>query len=145
MRIDRVSGRDGISPEQAGLLFTVQAMDNKATPAPLSRHLMRQPHTVSALGDRMAKRGLIRKARDLDRKNLVRVKITEKGKKAYLPSTKRESIHRIIGSLDSKEKKAFRRNLERIFNKARQEIGMDQDMIRSCRLFAVGFFELEDK
>jgi DNA-binding MarR family transcriptional regulator len=119
--------RYGISPEQAGLLFTVQAMDNKATPTALSRHLMRQPHTVSALLDRMAKRGLIRKANDLDRKNLVRVEITEKGKKAYLQSTKREPIHRIIGSLDPKEKKVFRRNLERIFNKARQEIGMDQD------------------
>jgi DNA-binding MarR family transcriptional regulator len=119
--------RYGISPEQAGLLFAVRAMGIKATPAALSRHLLRQPHTVSALINRMAKRGLIRKVRDFDHKNWVRVEITEKRQKAYEQSTKRGPIHRVIGSLDSEEKKAFRQNLEKIFTKARQEIGMGQD------------------
>jgi DNA-binding MarR family transcriptional regulator len=119
--------RYGISPEQASLLFTVQAMGNKATPVALSRHLLRQPHTVSALIDRMAKRDLIRKVKDFDHKNWVRVEITEKGQNAYEQSTKRGPIHRVIGSLNPDEKKAFRRNLEKIFNKTRQEIGMDQN------------------
>lgn len=123
--------RYGISPEQAGLLFAVQAMGNKATPGALSRHLLRQPHTVSALIDRMAKRGLIRKVNDFDHKNWVRVEITEKGQKAYEQSTKRGPIHRIIGSLSPEEKKKFRQNLEMIFAKARKEIGMDQDQFPS--------------
>jgi DNA-binding MarR family transcriptional regulator len=119
--------RYGISPEQASLLFGVQAMGNKATPAALSRLLLRQPHTVSALINRMAKRGLIRKIKDFDHKNWVRIEITEKGQKAYEQSTKRGPIHRVIGSLNAEEKRAFRKNLKKIFNKARQEIGMDQD------------------
>jgi DNA-binding MarR family transcriptional regulator len=123
--------RYGISPEQAGLLFAVQAMGNKATPGALSRHLLRQPHTVSALVDRMAKKDLIRKVKDFDHKNWVRVEITEKGQKAYEQSTKRSPIHRIIGSLSPEEKKKFRQNLEKIFAKARQEIGMDQDQLPS--------------
>ena len=119
--------RYGISPEQASLLFVVQAMGNKATPAALSRYLLRQPHTVSALVDRMARRGLLKKVKDLDRKNLVRVVITEKGQKAYELSTKRGPIHRIMNTLNREEKRDFREYLERIFSKARKEIGMDRD------------------
>ena len=119
--------RYGVSPEQVGLLFVVQALGNKATPAAISRHIIRQPHTVSALVDRMARRGLVKKVKDLDRKNLVRVVMTEKGKKTYELSIKRGPIHRILGSLEAKERKEFRAILEKLFVKARKEIGLDRD------------------
>ncbi len=119
--------RYGVSPEQVGLLFVVQALGNKATPAAISRHIIRQPHTVSALVDRMARRGLVKKVKDLDRKNLVRVVMTEKGKKTYELSTKRGPIHRILGSLDVNERKQFRDTLEKVLAKARKEIGLDRD------------------
>jgi DNA-binding MarR family transcriptional regulator len=119
--------RYGVSPEQVGLLFVVQALGNKATPATISRHIIRQPHTVSALVDRMARRGLVKKVKDLDRKNLVRVVMTEKGKKTYDISTKRGPIHRILGTLSTEEKKEFRSYLEKLLAKARKEIGLDRD------------------
>ena len=43
--------RYGVSPEQVGLLFVVQALGAQATPAAISRQILRQPHTVSALVD----------------------------------------------------------------------------------------------
>ncbi len=119
--------RYGVSPEQVGLLFVVQALGHKATPAALSRHILRQPHTVSALVDRMTKRGLVKKVKDLERKNLVRVVMTEKGQKTYELSTKRGPIHRILGTLNDKERSEFRSYLERILTKARKEIGLDRD------------------
>jgi MarR family transcriptional regulator, organic hydroperoxide resistance regulator len=119
--------RYGVSPEQVSLLFVVQALGNKATPAALSRHLIRQPHTVSALVDRMARRGLVKKVKDLDRKNLVRVVMTEKGQKTYDISTKRGPIHRIMNSLSGDEKVIFKEMLERLLSKARKEIGLDRD------------------
>jgi len=119
--------RYGVSPEQVGLLFVVQALGAKATPAAISRHIIRQPHTVSALVDRMAKRGLVKKVKDLDRKNLVRVGMTEKGKKTYELSTKRGPIHRIMSSLESEEKDNFRATLEKLLARARKEIGLDRD------------------
>jgi MarR family transcriptional regulator, organic hydroperoxide resistance regulator len=119
--------RYGVSPEQVGLLFVVQALGNKATPAALSRHIIRQPHTVSALVDRMAKRGLVKKVKDLDRKNLVRVVMTEKGQKTYELSTKRGPIHRILNTLSADERKVFKDLLERLLSKARKEIGLDRD------------------
>src|SRR5512137_444078 len=121
--------RYGVSPEQVGLLFVVQALGNQATPAAISRHILRQPHTVSALVDRMAKRGLVKKVKDLDRKNLVRVVMTEKGQKTYDLSTKRGPIHRILNTITPDEKKEFRDTLEKLLAKARKEIGLDREEI----------------
>ena len=101
--------RYGLTPEQALLLFVVQVSDNKATPTAISRQIIHQPHTVSALVDRMAKRGLLKKMKDLDRKNLVRVAMTAKGKKAYDLSASRGPIHRIFSGLNTEEKKNFRK------------------------------------
>ncbi|HSW58410.1 MAG TPA: MarR family transcriptional regulator [Dehalococcoidales bacterium] len=126
--------RYGVSPEQVGLLFVVQALGNKATPATISRHIMRQPHTVSALVDRMAKRGLVKKTKDLDRKNLVRVVLTEKGKKTYELSTKRGPIHRIMSVLDKEEKSEFKVSLSKLLAKARKEIGMDREELIDTEL-----------
>jgi MarR family transcriptional regulator, organic hydroperoxide resistance regulator len=123
--------RYGLSPEQASLMFVVMGMGNKATPAALSRYLLRQPHTVSALVDRMAKKGLIKKIKDLERKNLVRVVITEKGQRAYELTTKRGPIHRIMNSLNSEEKKLFSQYLEKIYAEGRKEIGLDRDKFPS--------------
>lgn len=121
--------RYGVSPEQVGLLFVVQQLGNNATPASISRHILRQPHTVSALVDRMAKRGLVKKVKDLDRKNLVRVVMTEKGQKTYDISTKRGPIHRILSVLEDGEKKEFKDSLEKLLAKARKEIGLDREEI----------------
>jgi DNA-binding MarR family transcriptional regulator len=75
----------------------------------------------------MAKRGLVKKVKDLDRKNLVRVVMTEKGKKTYELSTKRGPIHRIMNTLEPAEKKEFREQLVKLLAKARKEIGLDRD------------------
>jgi len=119
--------RYDLTPEQAQVLFTVKAMNNKITPAELSRLLLREPHSVSALVDRMAKKGLVKKVKDLERQNLIRVALTEKGYKAFEMTTLRGPIHRIMNSLSEEEKESFRNCLEKIADKARQELGMDQD------------------
>jgi DNA-binding MarR family transcriptional regulator len=123
--------RYGISPEQVRVLFILKATDNKATPSELSRYLLKQPHTMSSLVNRMASKGLVKKFKDLDRKNLVRIAITEKGMQAYEQSTKRGPIHRIIGQLNPEEKRQFRQSLEKIYGQARKEIGMDIDPLPS--------------
>jgi DNA-binding MarR family transcriptional regulator len=57
-----------------------------------------------------------------DRKNLVRVSITEKGQQAYHKSTRRKSIHRIISSLSEEERQKLRSCLEKLQNKAFKEL-----------------------
>jgi len=121
--------RYGISPEQAGVLFIVQALGNRATPSEIARFIVRQPHTVSALIERMEKKGFIKKVHDLDKKNLVRVSLTEKGQKTYEYSTKRGPIHRIMGVLNAEERAQLLRILEKLNNQARKELGLDGDKL----------------
>lgn len=126
---ERELQRYGISPEQVGVLFIIQALKNKATPSEISRFIMRQPHTVSALIDRMEEKGLVKKYHDLDKKNLVRVSITDKGLQAYELSRKRGPIHRIMAVLTDDERNQLRELLRKLQAEARKELGMDADKL----------------
>lgn len=119
--------RYGVSPEQVGVLFIVQALGNRATPSEISRFIMRQPHTVSALIERMSEKGFVKKMHDLDKKNLVRVSLTEKGQKIYEHSTKRGPIHRIMSTLSEDERNQLRNLLGKLHTQARKEIGLDRE------------------
>jgi DNA-binding MarR family transcriptional regulator len=119
--------RYSVSPEQVGVLFIVQALGNKATPSEIARYILRQPHTVSALIERMAAKGFVKKVHDLDKKNLVRVSLTEKGQKIYEDSTRRGPIHRIMSSLADDERSQLKSLLEKLLTQARKEIGLDRD------------------
>jgi len=114
-----------ISVIEVGVLVVIQAIGEKATPSEISRRIFREPHSVSALLNRMEKRGLVRKTQDLDRKNLVRVSITEKGQQAYDKSTRRKSIYKIISSLSEEERRQLRSCLEKLQNKAFKELTVE--------------------
>lgn len=115
----------GISTREAGVLFVIQAIGKETTPAEISRWLFREPHTVSALLSRMEKKGLIRKANDLPRKNLVRVSLTDKGKEAYNNSTKRQSLHKAISALSDEKLKQLSSYLMTLRDEALKELRID--------------------
>lgn len=108
----------GISGAQAAVLFIVKAMKVPATPGEISRWLFREPHTVSGLLDRMEKQGLVRKVKDLERKTLVRVVITERGEEAYRRSTQMKVIHKTLSCLSPKERDNLRAYAKTLRNKA---------------------------
>ncbi len=113
-----------VPPVQAAVLFIIQAIGYRATPAEISRWFFRQSHSVSELLSRMEKGGLVRKVKDLDRKNLVRVELTEKGRETYHQSMKRVSIHNIMSSLSEEEHQQLRSCLQKLRDKALKEIGI---------------------
>jgi len=110
---------------QAEVLFVIKAIDDKTTPAQISRMIFRRPHSVSGIIDRMAKAGLVKRAKDLDRKNLVRVTITEKGQQAYKQALKRKSVQKIMSSLSEAERQKLKSLLETLRNKGLKELGID--------------------
>ena len=116
----------GITPEEATVLFIVKAIGRKATPAEISRWTLRESHSISGLLMRMEKKGLINKVKDLDKKNLVRIVITRKGQKAYLNSTKREIIHKVLNYLTKEDRNQLRILLEKIRAGAFNEGAMDR-------------------
>ncbi len=85
----------GLSMMHAGVLYIVKVSKDPVTPAHISRVLFREPHTaVAALLNRMEKQGLLRKTKDLERKNLIRVTLTERGEEAYRQSREMKSLRR---------------------------------------------------
>ena len=118
----------GISSIQAAVLFTIQAIGPDATPAEISRRLVREPHSVSGLLNRMQKQGLIRRIKDLPKRNMVRVVMTEKGKEAYRQSTKRLSMHETISALSEEDRIQLWNYLEKLRDRAMKLAGIGYEL-----------------
>jgi len=115
-----------ITPEQAEVLLAAQALGANSTPANISRSTLREPHTISGIIDRMVGKGLITKNKDMERRNLVRIELTEKGKEAYTLSTRRRAIFDVMSELDSTERRMFCCMLERLQTKALKVLGVEE-------------------
>ena len=113
-----------ISLMEAGILFALREIGNKPTPADISRWLIREPHGISLTVNRMAKRGLVRKTRDTERKNLVRLEMTEKGQEAYLYAAQAMSIQNMMSSLSDEEQQKLDSYLLKLQSKALEELGI---------------------
>jgi len=87
----------GITPIQAGVLMILKTATKPVTPTQLARILYREPHSMSALLQRMEKQGLIDRSKDLEQKNLVRISITKKGEETF----KRQWSHKVTTSITS--------------------------------------------
>jgi DNA-binding MarR family transcriptional regulator len=118
----------GISSIQAAVLFNIQAIGSEATPAELSRRLVREPHSVSGLLNRMEKQGLITRNKDLPKRNMVRVMLTEKGKEVYELSTKRISMHDTMAVLSEAERNQLWNTLEKLRDKALKLAGIGREL-----------------
>jgi len=114
--------RSGISIRQAAVLHLATVLGEKATPAAIARAELRRPHTVSAILQTMEKQGLVRRQRDLERRNQVRAVLTEKGRQAYQASTRRETVHRIMACLTPEEMAELERLLGKIGHAAKKEL-----------------------
>lgn len=114
---ERELRKTGITPEQSGILYIIDNIGKKATLVEISRLTLREPHSVSYLVDRMEKAGLAKRVKDLSRKNMVRVAMTEKGQRAYKQAG-RQTVHQTLSCLFEEERNQLRSYLERLLDKA---------------------------
>lgn len=75
--------RVGVTVIQAGVLYMLKSTTQTVTPTQLARTLYREPHSMSALLKRMEKQGLVKRTKDLQQKNLVRISLTKKGEETF--------------------------------------------------------------
>ena len=66
--------------------------------------MIREPQTITSIIERMVKKGLINRVHDARRNNVVRLSLTEKGKRAFEESDKRESFHAIMSVLNEEKR-----------------------------------------
>ena len=94
----------GISLQTSGILNIIVRSDKKATPGSIARELFIERHSVSEMLARMEMEGLVKRIKDLERKNLIRLELTDKGYDAYLKSNVREVLDDILSALTESEK-----------------------------------------
>ena len=127
--------RIGITVTEAGVLYYAERLGKRATPAEISRRLSKVSHGISTLIKRMERQGLVKKVKDLDRKNLVRVELTEKGRQTHQHAVKREAIHHVVSSLSAEDFKKLTSFLENLRNAAFEKITLRK------RLYYLGYEE----
>jgi DNA-binding MarR family transcriptional regulator len=96
-------GQIGLTVPQALVLVMVAGSSEPITPMKLSKLLHREPHTISALLSRMEVQGLVKKERNLQRGNWVRVTLTKKGKDAYERQVKARRVRNVTECLSKQE------------------------------------------
>jgi DNA-binding MarR family transcriptional regulator len=95
--------RVGLTVPQTLVLIIVQSSTEPITPMKLSKLMHREPHTISALLTRMEAQGLVKKERNLERGNWVRVSLTKKGKEAYQRQVAARKVRNITECLSKQE------------------------------------------
>jgi DNA-binding MarR family transcriptional regulator len=107
-----------ISPKHAAVLHSIRDIGGEVTPTKIARWLGRKPHSILGILGRMEKRGYVKRTKDMERKNIVRVVVTDKGDEAYNKSLKREAIIKAFSALSDEERQQLASCLEKIRNKA---------------------------
>jgi len=114
----------GVTPAEIGALFAIYNMDQNTTVTKISHWMMREPHSTSELISRMQKKGLVTKSKGLNRGNVVRVTMTEKGEQTFNQSGKKGCIHKIVSALTKEEQQHIKTYLWKLFSKSSEELGM---------------------
>jgi DNA-binding MarR family transcriptional regulator len=108
----------GLTAVEAGALHVIHVIGDKATPATISKSMLRQHHSVTALLKRMETKGLIKRIKSTNRKNTWQISLTEKGKKAYKNSNVGDSLYEMMSVLTDAEKNQLKETLTKLRNKA---------------------------
>jgi DNA-binding MarR family transcriptional regulator len=111
-----------LSTVETGVLLIVHKAKNDITPAEISRQLLKDPHSISQLLGRMEKKGLLQNIRGYRKKNMVQVKLTEKGQKAFKLSESGNKVSDIMNVLSEREKKQLVKSLDKLRERAMEEL-----------------------
>jgi DNA-binding MarR family transcriptional regulator len=110
-------------PESA-VLRVVLRLRKRATPTEIAKQLFLEVHSISEQLKRMEADGLIKRMNDLDKKNLVRIQITEKGYKLYRKTRTQRTIDYIMSVLTEEEKYALWTIMAKLRGQAIKKLGI---------------------
>ena len=111
-----------VSLIQAMVLYALKLSREPLTPSRLARMLCREPHSMSALIDRMEKQGLVEKKHDLSRKNLVRVVVTPKGEEVFQRQRSVNAVVNLTSTLTKEERQVLGTSVDKLRLRATEMI-----------------------
>jgi len=113
-----------LSATSAAILFLIEAMGKDVTPAKISRMLLREPHSVSGILMRMEKQGLLKRAKNMERKNLIRVTLTTKGENALKQAMKKEGVKHVLARLTEEQRRQLKQTLTTLKEAGMKELNL---------------------
>ena len=111
-----------LSATGGAILFLVEAMGKDVTPAKISRMLLREPHSVSGILMRMEKQGLLKRTKNMERKNLIRITLTAKGEKVLSQAMKKEGSVNVLSKLTAAQQKDLKASLTALKEAGKKEL-----------------------
>ncbi len=118
-------------PNWGGALTLIWANEGQATPSLLIRALFLEHHSVSELINRLEEQGLVERRRDPQKKNTVRLSITDKGREVCFYAMQTDFIAQIMSSLSDEQQKNFSECLTILHNHALRELGTEAQIAPS--------------
>jgi len=115
---DSELSKRGLTAVEAGALHIIHVIGDKATPAMISKSMLRQHHSVTALLKRMENKGLVMRSKSHERKNTWIISLTEKGQEAYDQSNIGDSLYEVMSVLQEDEKIQLEEYLTKLRDKA---------------------------
>ncbi|MCX6012977.1 MAG: MarR family transcriptional regulator [Chloroflexi bacterium] len=112
----------GITPQQSAIISIIKKLGRKATIVEISRRTFTESHTVTTLVNRMENDGVVRRVKDLKKKNYVRVELTDSGKKINKKLKDMKISKRIISALSPEQITIFESMLNILKEKATIEL-----------------------
>jgi DNA-binding MarR family transcriptional regulator len=114
-----------LSATAAEILFLVDAMGEDVTPAKITRMLLREPHAISGILIRMEKHGLIKRIKNMERKNLIRVTLTAKGQNALKQAMKQTGAAQVISKLTEAQRSKLKQTLNILKEAGKKELNLN--------------------
>ena len=100
-----------LSATAAEILFLVEAMGKDVTPAKITRMLLREPHSISGILIRMEKHGLLKRTKNMERKNLIRITLTARGENALKQAMKKSGTTHVLSKLTEEQRSKLKQSL----------------------------------
>lgn len=100
-----------LSATSAAILFLVDAMGKDVTPAKITRMLLREPHAISGILVRMEKHGLLKRTKNMERRNLIRITLTARGEHALKQAMKQTGTAHVLARLSEEQRRVLKQTL----------------------------------
>ena len=118
--------RYGISMTSSAVLRSILRLGENATLKDISNDLFLERHSIREQLLRMEKDGLVELTKDKQRKNLVRMSVTDKGKELSRKANKPQSLKYIMSALTEEEQIEFWRLLSKIRERCLKRLRMKE-------------------
>jgi DNA-binding MarR family transcriptional regulator len=123
-----VFAQDGLTPQKHAILMAIRYIEDPVTPTEVANWLDRSTNSISLIIDRMVKKGLVKRTRNLRDRRSVRLSITEKGNEMLDKATTSgwELIQHILSPLSEDELVLLSSMLKRVRQRAFEYINSEQ-------------------